>query len=992
MSANIISNRAWILWFSNVLTSRACERHLLLQGVPPTRIKVVPIKGAGRRDLSRLSEAYDAVKGEGEVLILTEVGPDRDSHCAKGMNTADPVYFLQAFEHGHFVCLVPDDPKWYSRMAEEGTQANAWKERRLSIPVSLRCTSRCTPIFFDGSTGGITDIFTKLEAAPLAAACKFTCVSSTDPPLSEVDYSNWDVLLFDDQVLGATVIGAAGDLPQAQFKDGLEAKALISAVECLVTKLRGNWFLGGTEAACSLICRDKEYKNGDIGCTNDAHSEIPRLRDPNYGFDNYDVILLDVLFDLKMAADILFVPPLLRRTSSPVFMFSSAGIYSTHGESALYYANRALRLGAHGYIEKTGIASGGDEADKAVRTIRTTYDHHQWSREWSERFERGADQFLGGKDGKLVRELEIIVNEALEAGQSSSVLRPGQVSGDATSLKKFKYILCKLFEGADRVQFEREAPAGVGAGTKFFVTAERNGRWDNSKLVKLGLYEDLRFEAENYSRCIDGYVDTFIGQVSREPVRAGRYMGVAYDCVGYAKDEYGDSPRLSTLSEMIYESCLRSIGPREVKEQLADIDGATLSRLYRERGKLSNALLHSVKTGLPRTSYETVTAEHLKEECGVNDVAQWWRREYCTVLPAVTEFTSLLPCKIEGLPPTDRKAQAEPNRIRGRVWKWSKTREDGAGELQYSFDLLDPLNHKRWRVSFPAREDHCDELNFRFGKWIQITSARNFGRRRLTDSLRWQFEKARRCETDGGILSPLYEKILDGPFELARVVVGRAPFDVFDSLLDNMGWGDRDAGKPSLGLREPMTLSTIHGDLNLGNLLIGESPGPSKHYNYWLIDFEATRLRGHLALDFAKLEVETRSEVISRLLLNNALVWMHDRGRTGRQEAAQARERAIMLLHTLESALEAGQPMTGIPTTFATAYTWLSEIRKLAKRYDVGDDELRISTFLYTIRSIGFYKKSKQLAQSPTIPFPKVVQYIAASIMAPSVVRILASQ
>jgi len=75
------------------------------------------------------------------------------------------------------------------------------------------------------------------------------------------------------------------------------------------------------------------------------------------------------------------------------------------------------------------------------------------------------------------------------------------------------------------------------------------------------------------------------------------------------------------------------------------------------------------------------------------------------------------------------------------------------------------------------------------------------------------------------------------------------------------------------------TLSTIHGDLNLENILV--DPGD----NVWLIDFALTR-DGHTLYDFARLETELVTRHIAPLMvraglaapeLTRVLAWL-DRG------------------------------------------------------------------------------------------------------------------
>jgi GTPase SAR1 family protein len=55
-------------------------------------------------------------------------------------------------------------------------------------------------------------------------------------------------------------------------------------------------------------------------------------------------------------------------------------------------------------------------------------------------------------------------------------------------------------------------------------------------------------------------------------------------------------------------------------------------------------------------------------------------------------------------------------------------------------------------------------------------------------------------------------------------------------------------------------VSNIHGDLNLGNILVDEEHTP------WLIDYGKTQENGHIAFDFAKLETEIKTHILSEKL------------------------------------------------------------------------------------------------------------------------------
>jgi len=279
-------------------------------------------------------------------------------------------------------------------------------------------------------------------------------------------------------------------------------------------------------------------------------------------------------------------------------------------------------------------------------------------------------------------------------------------------------------------------------------------------------------------------------------------------------------------------------------------------------------------------------------------------------------------------------------------------------------------------------------LNLSAGKRIEVKSE-GFAARLLPDTLRNYVERALLCETSTGVVSPVYERLLDGPFDLGGLPRGHLrPLEALGVLLGSIGFGFRPKGNAAKW-QLPLTLSTVHGDLNLGNIMVDEDPSGRDHRDYWLIDFEKTHLWGHLAYDFAKLECEIRSDVIARLLLDDALVCMDGFGGLPSERSRRARERAVALAYTMEVGLELHHDLSGIPAPLVTAYSWLKEIRELARQYGVSAEESRLSTFLYTMNTLRFPRLDGDPTACAASPFPKVLHYIAGGVMAPGVIDIL---
>lgn len=144
------------------------------------------------------------------------------------------------------------------------------------------------------------------------------------------------------------------------------------------------------------------------------------------------------------------------------------------------------------------------------------------------------------------------------------------------------------------------------------------------------------------------------------------------------------------------------------------------------------------------------------------------------------------------------------------------------------------------------------------------------------------------------------------------------------------------------------TRSIIHGDLNLENILVG--PGDL----VWLIDFASTR-EGHTLFDFARLEAEVTTQVISELFVRHGL--------------------EVEQVFTLLYALDIGRQPEG--EALGSAYVLLEAIRTVAKRllFDPGrEDELLLAQYLAYMGTLKF----SNLDELPHAPIPKALAFATA--------------
>jgi len=1005
---------SFILCFENVATSKALSRWLVDSGVSESQIAI-----ENRNDGLRC--CLTSTSANADYVVLTDISFEPDSHLVSlpseaGIppNPEARTFFMSACHQGHFLCFVWDDRQSYYDLAERLPLAKEWRTHSLALPVALRCPARVRDVFWVGSTRGELERFEAVVLGLNSTAPSFSCTNSCfvgKDPIDEMPYTNWDVLVLDDQVLKAKVNPSKEEL-RGLCKLGEPARKFREAVEALQPCFHGDWYIGGTEVACTLLCLDKQHP-----LYPDSESDsFPRLRDPIYGFENYDAILLDVLFDLKCATDIHFVPKATKLSGTPVFMFSSAGTEGAHNESALYYANRALRLGAVGFLDKSEVVG---RLLQTVETIRRTTGWKEWKREWEERFQRSAGSFLGGNNdlllklfeesaeespadhrsadscvdgnsGRLVKLLKELADKgAADRVQSKKILPEEEKDEAKEILKRYCYILCKLFEDCERIEYDGTPDAGLGAGTKFFVVPIRHGRRDNSKFVKIGLYDDLQFEEKSFKDCIAGYLDTFTGQISRPMVRADRYAGIVYSFVGYSADSKGRCKDVRDLKNLVLESVEQQYSTEQVHRILEELDHAFFSRLYRERAVITKAI-----TGVRQYPEHRLGSQHSAERfvrdiCGIETAAQWWCKEYLDLLPPIYEYCikNALPVRaVPALQRTQKCVGKVNNNLTGRLESIEWEKPDGES-LNVNMYLIDPFRHQRIRVKFSG-EDQSKELLLRHGKWLSVPyTATNIKSLSMWDELKERLDETlaniiagKNDDPKGRTVSEVYRPLLSSLRSVSiNDALGTKDWEslrILEEICQSMGYLEDINSSVDFDYI-PMTVTTVHGDLNLGNVMVGSAGDKVESRNYWLIDFEKTHLYGHLAQDFAKLETDIRHYVIPKVLMDSMqLGYIRE---AGNATAKRELRSALALQMAMERSLWDGTPLIGISEPLRTAYEWISGLRELAtKRYGVSQYELKISVFLHCMSSIKYKKGYGDPKKESFGYFPRLVYYVAA--------------
>jgi hypothetical protein len=208
--------------------------------------------------------------------------------------------------------------------------------------------------------------------------------------------------------------------------------------------------------------------------------------------------------------------------------------------------------------------------------------------------------------------------------------------------------------------------------------------------------------------------------------------------------------------------------------------------------------------------------------------------------------------------------------------------------------------------------------------------------------------------SEGTRIRSVYGRVVATRDMLLRSEVARS-FPELNLDASQIGIWGRRVDNPLMHLRTILesrvtgTQSIIHGDLNLENILVG--PGDL----VWLIDFASTR-EGHTLFDFARLEAEITTQVISEIFIREGY---------GPES-----------FYKVLDALEVGREPEG--DALRDSYRLLNATRQVAGRllFDTaGGEELDISLYLAYLGTLKF----SNLDELPSAPIPKTLAFTAAA-------------
>ncbi len=354
-------------------------------------------------------------------------------------------------------------------------------------------------------------------------------------------------------------------------------------------------------------------------------------------------------------------------------------------------------------------------------------------------------------------------------------------------------VLQRMFRTHERIVVERDIGGSYKGARLLVVQPHRAKRAEARVVVKIGERADILYEQRHY----DSYVrDTL-------PPTTARLVdnpAVPEDC-----------PLAGLKYTLVQPS--GSTDPIDLRNYVSQVSGHELGRILRD--------------GVYQTYAETWWAQRQRYRFGV------WR-----------EYEHILPAAIEIMADTDANPDNATHRLKP-LEAWSR------GEAPVTGELVELCGFTVQKV----RPD-AESIQLAAGRGLEAvnraskvevvglgTAVQRYRPGDIVDSFVGRVNRTRedmlRQQIDW--LSPEFS--LDAPMIDAPEPFEQLPNPLF--VVDNF-----------LNQRLSGYLSIIHGDLHLGNILVG--PGG----NAWLIDFGLTR-EGHVLFDWAVLEVSLLASVVA---------------------------------------------------------------------------------------------------------------------------------
>lgn len=585
---------------------------------------------------------------------------------------------------------------------------------------------------------------------------------------------------------------------------------------------------------------------------------------------------------------------------------------------------------------------------------------------------------------------------------------------EKTQHDEFTYILNRMFWGYQRIDIIKTTDEGLSKNKTFFIRPIKEIKDEtgnpmeieyNPRLVKIGPKFEIAYEEEHYNLVIDGYLDTFIGMVVKDSYVESRDLaGIMYTSVGASKHYIGDELEYpKTLRQFIEDALVK--GKDGVENVIKRFDGIytkILHGLYRNNRKQKKRILGEYSHLLPslltlkfRGAEKTQDRKTKKFDLGVVEDSE--PKEFSRVEEYRIQMLSLRPGDQVFLE-------------KGKISEVTGVAEHRKGRIR----LFHPGSNLKIDVQAPESdlqsfESLINDRRLRKGKIIRQISA--------------EVE-----ETAKGFLQKRFNEKILSPLNLSFLRHSH-----FNGEAENGGIGGFIRAIHLRGdLPEPisfifrtfdyhytcdMTFSTVHGDLNLGNILIAGQG--EDEMDYWLVDFAKAREWGHTAFEFVKLELEIRTQILSNLfhglanellgqgrereevykgLFSAYLLWENqllpclsgDGDRAGNKKSEKQYEHLLqssqgsninpLAHHFLEDSKVKGTfRLISHIRGKALASAEVTENRRIEKRLNIEPEDYMCSLILYSISALKF---NNLLDKSVILsaPLPAFMSYLCCAV------------
>jgi hypothetical protein len=153
-----------------------------------------------------------------------------------------------------------------------------------------------------------------------------------------------------------------------------------------------------------------------------------------------------------------------------------------------------------------------------------------------------------------------------------------------------------------------------------------------------------------------------------------------------------------------------------------------------------------------------------------------------------------------------------------------------------------------------------------------------------------------------------------------------------------------------------------------------------------VIDFAKTR-HGHTAFDFAKLEVEIKTQILSEHVATTLMEELVRR--PAKQE--EAFRQCFARLYDLDSGGELEGGRDGLSRVWGEAFEravrpvwpWIEQIRRMAIRdRGMSPQEYFLGVFFYSVAALKFTNLERLPISGRDLPVPRLVAFVSASAMA----------